>query len=267
MANTFDTIQTELGGGVLTIRLNRPDALNAINNTMLTELSTALRLAQREAGARCVMLTGAGRSFCAGQDLKDLEATSGDPTSAPDLGALLRTKYNPLILRLRALEKPVVVALNGIAAGAGVSLALAADLRVASASAALDLAFVRVGLVPDAGATQMLLRNVGYGRAAELCFLGDRLDAAAARECGLVNQIYDDETFAPQAQAYAERLAAQPTRAIGLAKRALNHAWLATLEQQLEYEAFMQSTAQATADHRGGLRAFLQKQPPRFEGR
>ncbi len=262
MTGTFATLEVESRGGILTVALNRPGALNAFNAEMSVELAAALRHAQRDPDVRCVVLTGRGRAFCSGQDLREL--ADGPPL---DFGAHLREKYNPLVARLRALEKPVIAAVNGIAAGAGASLALAADLRLMARSAGLRMAFVHLGLVPDAGATLTLMQHAGYGRAAELCLLGDTLSAEQALAYGLANRVVPDEDLPATAQAWAARLAALPATALGLTKRALQRAWLATLEDQLEYEAYLQATAGATADHREGLAAFLEKRPPRFGGR
>ncbi|TWT41028.1 1,2-epoxyphenylacetyl-CoA isomerase [Phycisphaerae bacterium RAS1] len=267
--SAYSTILASSSDGVLTITLNRPEALNAFNEQMSVELAAALRAAQRDDTVRCVVLTGAGRAFCSGQDLAEIRSRySADPAAAKlDFGAHLRNKYNPLITRIRSLEKPVVAAVNGVAAGAGASFAFACDLRIAARGASFVMAFVHVGLVPDSGATQTLLQHVGYGRAAELCFLGEKLPAEEAHKVGLVNRVVDDAVLPDAAAELARKLAALPTRAIGLTKRALNRAWAATLEDQLEYEAYLQATAGATTDHREGVLAFLEKRKPRFEGR
>ena len=269
MATSFSTIQVAAAGGILKITLNRPDSLNALNEQMSIELAAALRMAERDRQLRCVVITGAGRAFCSGQDLRVVHErhTAGDDPQAMDFGTLLRQKYNPVISRIRSLEKPVVAAVNGIAAGAGVSLALACDLRICARSAAFKIAFIHVGLVPDTGATLTLLRHVGHARAAELSFLGEKVSAEEALTYGLVNRLVDDEQFEATVSDMATRLAELPTRAIGLTKRALNRAWTATLEDQLEYEAFLQHTAGKTADHREGVAAFIEKRQPKFEGK
>ncbi len=269
MTTDFSTIQVAAAGGVLTITLNRPDVLNALNEQMSAELSAALRTAERDKRLRCVVLTGPGRAFCAGQDLRvvqERQAASDEP-QAMDFGTLLRQRYNPIISRIRTLEKPVIAAVNGVAAGAGASLAFACDLCICARSAAFKMAFVRIGLVPDMGATLTLLRHVGHARAAELCFLGEQFPAEEALACGLVNRVVDDEQFEATVVDFAARLAAQPTRALGLTKRALNRAWTATLDDQLEYEAFLQDTAGKTADHREGVAAFVDKREAKFEGK
>jgi len=265
----FATIQTQVQHGVMTITLNRPDALNTLNEPMSVELGTALRVAQRDDDVRCVVLTGAGRAFCAGQDLNELNAARSPGTVGPptDVGAVLRQRYNPLVVRIRTMEKPVVAAVNGVAAGGGLSLALAADLRLCARSATFVIAFLRIGLVPDMAATLTLVQHLGYARAAALCLLGDPLTADEALRCGLVSRVADETDLPSVTRQMAEDLARAPTQAVGLTKRALNHAWAATLEEQLEYEAFLQTTASQAPDHREGVQAFLAKRKPRFSGR
>lgn len=269
MSSNFATIAVGVEAGVMTITLNRPEALNAFNETMSVELGAALKGAARDDAVHCVVLTGAGRAFCSGQDLHEIKNryTGGADTTRLDFAAHLRQKYNPVVARLRTLEKPVIAAVNGVAAGAGASFAFACDLRVCARSASFVMAFVHVGLVPDSGATLTLLQAVGYARAAELCFLGDKLPAEEALRYNLVNRVVDDEQLGPETTKLAQRLASLPTRAIGYTKRALQNAWTATLDAQLEYEAFLQQTAGHTADHREGVLAFVEKRKPRFEGR
>jgi 2-(1,2-epoxy-1,2-dihydrophenyl)acetyl-CoA isomerase len=215
------------------------------------------------------VLTGAGKAFCSGQDLNEIRGKYDNipPGGDLDFGSHLRTRFNPIVARLRTLEKPVVAAVNGVAAGAGASLAFACDLRLASPAAAFILAFVNVGLIPDSGATMTLVQHVGYSKAAELCFLGEKLSAEEAARHGLVNRVVPAEELAAATGELARRLAAMPTRAIGLMKRALNKAWTATLDEQLEMEAFLQHTAGNTADHREGVLAFVEKRKPRFAGK
>lgn len=268
MSQNFSTVLTSVENGVLTITLNRPDSLNAYNETMSVELAAALKAAEREDAIRCVVLTGAGRAFCSGQDLQEIRARYDAGSPGPiDFGAHLRSKYAPIVTRLRALEKPVIAAVNGVAAGAGASFAFAADLRIAAAGASFVMAFVHVGLVPDSAATLMLQRLVGLGKAAELCFLGEKVPAEEALRIGLVNRVVADDALPAAARELAARLASMPTRAIGLTKRALNRAWTADVADQLEYEAFVQQTAGNTADHREGVLAFIEKRKPLFQGR
>lgn len=258
----FETLQTAFGEGVLTITLNRPDVLNAVNLQLTTELSDAVRLAERTPEVRCVILTGAGKGFCSGQDLRD-RAGVGEVSYADSL----RQRYNPIVLRLRTMEKPVIAAVNGVAAGAGCNLALAADLRIASDRASFIEVFSRVGLIPDSGGSFILPRLVGLAKAMELAYTADKVDAAEALRIGLVNRVVPHDELETASLDLARRLAQGPTRGFGLTKRAFNYALTASLDAALEYEAHMQELAGRTADHREGVNAFLEKRPPRFEGR
>lgn len=257
-----DTIIVEQGEGVLTITLNRPDVLNAVNDQMMREMQDALRQAERDAAVRCLVITGAGRGFCSGQDLRDRARPGGF-----SYGEHLRGGYNPIILRLRTMEKPVIAAVNGVAAGAGCSLALAADVRIASDRASFIEVFARVGLIPDSGSTWFLPRLVGLGKALELAYAADPVDAAEAHRLGLVNRVVPHDDLMPQTAALARRLAAGPTKAYGLTKRAITYGLGAPLEESLNYEAYLQDIAGRTADHREGVMAFLEKRQARFEGR
>jgi 2-(1,2-epoxy-1,2-dihydrophenyl)acetyl-CoA isomerase len=262
----FTTVQSAAEQGVLTITLNRPDALNALNETACAELGATLRMAQRDDAVRCIVLTGAGRGFCTGQDLKELQKLR-QPDEAFDFAAFLRQRYNPLIVRLRTMEKPVLAAINGLAVGAGVSFALAADLRIAAESAVFRMAFVNIGLVPDCAATLTLVQHVGHARAAELCLLGEDLSAAEAHRWGLVNRVVPDPELVSATCELARKLASQPPRAIALTKRALNRAWTATLDGQLEYEALVQETAGSAPDHAQRLQVFLDRRKPPAPGK
>jgi 2-(1,2-epoxy-1,2-dihydrophenyl)acetyl-CoA isomerase len=257
------TVLVDVDGetGVATLTLNRPDALNSLTVPMKGDLLAALRRVEREASIRAVILTGAGRAFCAGQDLKERL----QPDAAP-LGVELRERYNPIIRAMRSLPKPIVGAINGVAAGAGASLAMACDLRIAADTASLALAFGRVGLVPDSGATWFLPRLVGATRAAEIALLGDPVTAADAQQMGLVGRVVPAADLATEARAVAARLAAGAPHAIALTKRALNAAWERDLEGALEYEAHLQDMAGRTNDHAEGMAAFLEKRPARFTG-
>ncbi|MDR7418337.1 MAG: enoyl-CoA hydratase-related protein [Armatimonadota bacterium] len=261
-APAFETVQTAVEDGVLALTLNRPDVLNAVNEQLSAELHDALRYAERAAEVRCLVLTGAGRGFCAGQDLRD-RAGVGDIS----YGDSLRRRYNPIVLRLRTIEKPVIAAVNGVAAGAGCNLALAADIRIASERAAFIEVFSRVGLIPDSGGTFLLPRLVGLGRALEMVYTADPVDAQEALRIGLVNRVVPHDELMTATMDLARRLASGPTRGFGLAKRGINRALAASLEDALEYEAHLQEIAGHTADHREGVAAFLEKRPPRFEGR
>lgn len=254
-------VEVDAEARVATITLNRPDALNALTVQMKRELLAAFRRVERDAAVRAVILTGAGRAFCAGQDLRERL----QPDAAP-LGVEVRERYNPIIRAMRALPKPIVGAINGVAAGAGASLAMACDLRIASDAASFALAFGRVGLVPDSGATWFLPRLVGGTRAAELALLGDPVPAADAVRLGLVGRVVPADQLGTEARSVAARLAAGAPRAIALTKRALNAAWERDLDAALDYEAHLQDIAGRTKDHAEGLAAFMEKRPPRFTG-
>jgi 2-(1,2-epoxy-1,2-dihydrophenyl)acetyl-CoA isomerase len=257
---SYETIRVEAADGVSTITLNRPHSLNALNAAMRRELLAAIKAAGRDDAIRAVILTGQGRGFCGGADLR-----GGAEERA--YRRVLTDEYNPLMVAIRELPKPVIAAVNGVAAGAGVSLALACDLVYASEDARFLQAFVRIGLVPDSGSTRTLVRALGRHRAAQLIFTGEPLAAAEARDAGLVNEIVPSDQLAATVLAAATRLAAAPTRAIGLAKRAINHAEDALLGESLAMEAALQELAGRTEDHAEGLAAFGEKREPRFIGR
>jgi 2-(1,2-epoxy-1,2-dihydrophenyl)acetyl-CoA isomerase len=265
MANDESPIRVEDHGGVRTITLHRPDVLNALNAELLTVLGASLRQAQGDAGVRCLIVTGAGRAFSAGQDLDVVRDRyrNGHPIDFEDL---LHTYYHPVIMAIRTMEKPIIAAVNGVAAGAGCSLALACDLRVVAESASFIQAFINVGLIPDAGSTFMLPRLIGVSRAMEMAFTGRKIPPDEALRIGLVNQVVADSDLASATNALAGKLATIPTRAIGLAKRAINASWTADLDAQLALEARTQNEAARTTDHPEGVEAFLEKRPPRFIG-
>ncbi|HEY7025083.1 MAG TPA: enoyl-CoA hydratase-related protein [Candidatus Limnocylindrales bacterium] len=256
-----DTVLRETNGGVLTLTLNRPEALNSFNIEMKESLLTGLKDAARDTNVRVVVLTGAGRAFSAGQDLKERTAPG-----VADLGTELRLRYNPIVLAMRKLEKPVIGAINGVAAGAGISVALACDLRVAADNASFIEVFARVGLVPDTGSSWFLPRLVGYAKAAELSFTTDPVDAQTAERIGLVNRVVPADQLMNETNVLATRLARSAPIALGLAKRALNRALESGLEEQLEYEAQLQSIAGRSKDHQEGVAAFVEKRPANFTG-
>ena len=253
-------VEISRDGAVQTITLNRPDVLNAFNGAMHRALAEALREARSDK-VRAVVVAGAGRGFCVGQDLTEFREAPGD------IGERLRGNYHPNILAIRALEKPVIAAVNGAAAGAGLSLACACDVRVAADSATFVPAFVNIGLVPDSGGTFFVRRLLGYARAFEWLASGRRLSAAEAHAWGLVSEVVEADALARRTAELAAELAAMPTRAIGMTKRLLDHAETATLDEQLEREAQLQSAATQSEDFREGVAAFLEKRPPRFAGR
>ena len=257
----YETLLAETHDRVRVLTLNRPDVLNAINAQMGADLLQALRDAERDVDVRCVLLAASGRGFCAGADLR--EQVPGQMS----LGDLLRARYNGIVLRMRTMEKPVIAAINGVAAGAGCNLALAADLRIASDRASFIEVFSRVGLIPDSGGTWLLPRLVGMGRALEMMFFADPMDALTAERLGLVNRVVPHDDLMAQAKEWAARLAAGPTRAYGLIKRGVNRALALDLQGALEYEAHLQEVAGRTDDHREGVAAFLAKRPPQYTGR
>ena len=251
---------SDVAEGVATLTLNRPDSLNALSAELRGELLKAFRACARDDAVRAVILTGAGRGFCSGADLR---GGSGER----DFRRVLEREYNPLIRSIRDLRKPVIAAVNGVAAGAGVSLALACDLVYAAEEARFIQAFVKIGLVPDSGSTRTLVRSLGRHRAAQLMFSGEPMSAAEARDAGLVNVVVPGDQLSGTVREAAARLAAAPTRAIGLAKRAINAAEDASLDESLALEAQLQELAGRTEDHAEGVAAFTEKREPKFVGR
>lgn len=260
-----DLILTALADGVLTVTLNRPQVLNSFTQAMAAAMQAALAHAASDAAVRAVLITANGRAFCAGQDLAEV-LPAGDGTM-PDLGTVIHRDYNPIIRAIRTLEKPVVCAVNGVAAGAGANLAFACDITIAGESASFIQSFAKIGLIPDGGGTFMLPRIVGLQRAAALTMLGDRLPATTAKEWGLVIDVVPDAELGEKARALAMRLAAMPTRGIGLTKRGFNASHGHTLDQQLDLEEQLQREAGTTRDYGEGVRAFVEKRTPAFEGR
>lgn len=255
----YENIQYNIENGVAVIELNRPDKLNAFNSVMIREITASLKEANKDPQVRCLMITGAGRGFCSGQDLADVNEDM-------NLGEILRTQYTPMVKQLRAIEKPIVAAVNGVAAGAGFSLALACDFRIVSEKASFVNAFIHVGLIPDAGNLYYLQNLIGYAKAAELSILGEKISAEKALELGLVTKVFPAETWKDEAVKFSEYLANMPTKAIGLIKRSLKWANDLSFDDYLEKEAEGQQIAGSTKDHLEGVQAFMEKRKPVFSG-
>lgn len=262
----YETLLHEKENGVATLSLNRPEVLNAFDGRLHRDLHDALDRVAEDAEVRCVVLRGEGRGFSAGADLRgeDLRRDGGE---APDLGEYLRRTYSATITKITSMEKPVVASLHGPVYGAGVGLALACDLRIAAESAKFSVAFVKIGLMPDAGVSFFLPRVVGLGRAMEMSMLGDAVDAGEALRAGLVNRVVPDDALAGETAALAGRMAAMPTRTLGRIKRALYASFESDLAAALEGEAEGQTFCGYTEDHREGVAAFFEKREPRFTGR
>ncbi len=258
----FKFITYSSGNGVATVTLNRPEVYNALNNAITYELQDALKAVAKDDTVRAVVLTGAGKAFCSGQDLKD-SAAQGKRSFLDSL----HKRYNPIVLAMRNLPKPIVCRLNGVAAGAGCSLALACDVIVASEEASLIEVFVNIGLVPDSGSSFFLPRLVGMAKAFEMCSSGSKVAATEAFKMGLVNKVVAVTELDAAVKTYTDYYANAPTKAIGLIKKMLNKSATANLEEMLEYEAYCQEIAGATADHQEGVQAFLEKRKPEFKGR
>ncbi len=257
-------VLSELHDGVLVLMLNRPDVLNSFTLAMAAELQAGLARAARDPEVRAVLLTGSGRGFCAGQDLQEALPKDGGPM--PDISEIVRASYNPIILAIRQLEKPVVCAVNGVAAGAGANLAFACDLTIAAEEAVFVESFAKLGLIPDTSGTFFVPRLVGPQRATGMFFLAEKMHAAKAKEWGLIWEVVPFAQLHEVSLHLAKQLASQATRGFGLTKRAMNASWGNTLEQQLEVEAQLMQQAGRTADYEEGVRAFLEKRKPTYTG-
>jgi len=260
----FNNIAFDINDGVATLTLNRPKSLNSFTTDMHAEIRTAMQQVIEDASIRCLVITGAGRGFCAGQDLGDRAATTEG--GVPDVGASVEKNYNPLIRSIMNLPKPVICAVNGVAAGAGASIALACDIVLAARSASFIQVFCKIGLIPDSGGTWNLPRAVGLARAKGLALLGDKLPAETAETWGLIWKCVDDENLQEEAQKMASHFATQPTRALGRIKKLLQDSGTNTLSEQLVLEQKAMQDLGQSDDYREGVTAFLEKRPPLFKG-
>jgi 2-(1,2-epoxy-1,2-dihydrophenyl)acetyl-CoA isomerase len=265
-AQTYQTLRFEVAGGIAVITLNRPDVLNAVNATMGKELLEALRRAEKDDGVHCLIITGSGRAFCAGEDIQDLRGQY-ERGENPKLGERLLSKYNPIIRQIRRMQKPVIAAVNGVAAGAGAGIAYSCDIRVGAEDARFLQAFIKLGLAPDSGTSFFLPRLVGLSKALELALTGDELGSKEAERLGLVYKVVPGGQLMETARELGSRLARGPAKAIGFTKRALNKSISSDLETMLEYESYLQEIAGATADHTEAVHAFFEKRKPAFRGR
>ncbi|PID45178.1 MAG: 2-(1,2-epoxy-1,2-dihydrophenyl)acetyl-CoA isomerase [Proteobacteria bacterium] len=260
---SYNTIELQIDAGIATLALNRPNSLNSFNGEMLKELHAAFDTIQADKSLRCLVITGNGRGFCAGQDLSDDDVSGDNPIN---LGDSLEKNYNPLVRAIMTLEMPVIGAINGVAAGAGANIALACDIVIAARSASFIQAFCRLGLVPDAGGTWTLPRLVGRARAMGLSMLGDKVSAEQAAQWGMIWQCVDDDQLMPEVNNLAAHLAAQPTQGLGYIKQAINASECNDLNTQLDLERDLQRLACQTADYREGVQAFINKRKPEFKG-
>lgn len=257
----MDSLLFERHGHVAVLTLNRPEKFNSINRPLALGIQSALDTYAADESVRCVVITGNGRAFCAGQDLKEVTDPDG-----PGLSTIVAEHYNPIIDRIRSIQKPVIAAVNGVAAGAGANIALCCDIVVAAASATFIQAFSKIGLIPDSGGTWFLPRLIGWQRASALMMLGDKISAPEAEQMGMIYKTLPDEGFADAALALAGKMASMPTRGLALTKQALNQTFSNTLQEQLALEDRLQTEAGRTNDYREGVDAFLQKRSPNFLG-
>jgi 2-(1,2-epoxy-1,2-dihydrophenyl)acetyl-CoA isomerase len=260
--STYQYLKYQVDNGVATITLNRPEVYNALNDEITFEFQDALKATAKDEKVRVIVITGEGKAFCSGQDLK---AASGDQKRS--FLQSLNKRYNPIISAMRSLPKPIVCRLNGVAAGAGCSLALACDIIVASEDATLIEVFINIGLVPDSGSSYFLPRLVGMAKAFEMCSMGSRVKASEAAAIGLVNKCVPADQLDAAVKSYTDYFATAPTRSIGLIKKMLSKSATSTLEQMLEYEAYCQEIAGSSHDYKEGVSAFLEKRKPDFTGK
>ena len=261
---SYETIEFSIEDGVAVLKLNRPNSLNSFNAQMHTEVRNALKEVKKDANVRCLLLTGNGRGFCAGQDLSDRNVAPG--ADMPNLGESIEKNYSPLLRTLRALEMPVICAVNGVAAGAGANIAFACDIVLAAKSASFIQAFCKIGLIPDCGGTWSLPRLVGPARAMALSMLGDKISAEQAADWGMIWKAVDDEALQDEAMKMAQHFATQPTKGLALIKRAIQASATNTFDEQLDLERDLQTLAGRTDDYREGVAAFMEKRQPQFKG-
>ncbi|MFZ4058457.1 MAG: enoyl-CoA hydratase-related protein [Ferruginibacter sp.] len=258
----MSSILRHFNNGIVQLTLNRPDKFNAFNRAMALEFQQYLDDAAADENVRAILITGNGKAFCAGQDLSEL---LGD--NAPGFEVILAEHYNPIVQRLRQIPKPIVAAVNGVAAGAGANIALACDIVVATESASFIQAFSKIGLIPDSGGTFTLPRLIGFQKASALMMLGDKINAAEAERLGMIYKFFPDETFVQESMQIASTLAQMPTTGLALTKQALNASFTNTLEQQLQVEDQLQFKAAHTQDYAEGVQAFIEKRKPNFIGK
>ncbi|MBL7831604.1 MAG: 2-(1,2-epoxy-1,2-dihydrophenyl)acetyl-CoA isomerase [Saprospiraceae bacterium] len=252
----------QINNGVYTIFLNRPEVFNSFNRSMALDLQSALDLAEENPDIRCIVITGTGKAFSAGQDLG--EVTGENP---PSFNTILGEHYNPIISRIRSIEKPVIAAVNGVAAGAGANIALCCDIVLASKSASFIQAFSKIGLIPDSGGTFFLPRLIGFQKASALMMTGEKISATEAERLGMIYKVFDDENFNQEVEKLALQMANMPTRGLGLTKKALNRSFFNDLESQLQIEDDLQFQAGSTQDYQEGVNAFIEKRKPEFKGK
>mgnify|MGYP006300710545 CR=1 FL=1 len=252
----------EKRGGMGFIKMNRPDVYNSFNREMALEMHAKLDICQADSEVRCVILQGAGKAFCAGQDLQEVVDPEG-----PELTSIVRDHYNPIIERIRQIDKPVVAAVNGVAAGAGANIALSCDIVLATKSASFIQAFSKIGLVPDSGGTFFLPRVIGFQRASALMMMGDKVGADEALDMGMIYKVFEDDQFAEGVERIAAKLASMPTKGLAYTKKALNHSMINDLSSQLALEEQLQTKAGSTHDYEEGVAAFLEKRKPQFKGK
>lgn len=257
------SIESKIQQSVQWLHLNRPDVFNSFNREMALLLQQHLDEAENNPSVRAIVITGNGKAFCAGQDLKEVTT----PELNPGFRKILEEHYNPIIQRIRSIEKPIVAAVNGVAAGAGANIALACDVVMASETASFIQAFSKIGLIPDSGGTFFLPRLIGFQKASALMMMGDKVTAAEAEKLGMVYQVFPVQDFMEEVQKVATTLAQMPTKALGMTKRLLNHSMENTLKDQLHMEGQLQIEAAQTADYAEGVAAFVEKRKPNFKGK